>query len=114
MGAGRRERVPDRAGRHREVASLLAFGSAEVDAGLRVRYLTAADLVDTLYRGLADNTVGKVIDSLLRNELIIFDLCRHRDYAEVAGVGLVTRDRALRSRHSYRLSRKARILSGGR
>src|SRR6478672_10566266 len=33
---------------------LLALGSAAVDAGYRVRYLTAADLVDTLYRGLAD------------------------------------------------------------
>jgi len=38
-----------------------------------VRYFTAADLVDTLYRGLADNTVGKIIDTLLRAELIIID-----------------------------------------
>ena len=38
---------------------LLALGSAAVDAGYRVRYLTAAELVDTLYRGLADNSVGK-------------------------------------------------------
>ena len=38
---------------------LLALGSAAVDAGHKVRYLTAADLVDTLYRGLADNSVGK-------------------------------------------------------
>jgi DNA replication protein DnaC len=30
-------------------------------------------LVDTLYRGLADNSVGKVIDTLLRNDLIICD-----------------------------------------
>ena len=52
---------------------LLALGSAAVDAGYRVRYLTAADLVDTLYRGLADNSVGKVIDTLLRNDLIICD-----------------------------------------
>jgi DNA replication protein DnaC len=52
---------------------LLAFGSAAVDAGYRVRYYTAADLVDTLYRGLADNSVGKIIDTLLRNELIILD-----------------------------------------
>ena len=52
---------------------LLALGSAAVDAGHKVRYLTAADLVDTLYRGLADNSVGKVIDNLLRNDLIICD-----------------------------------------
>ncbi len=42
-------------------------------AGHKVRYFTAADLVDTLYRGLADNTVGKIIDTLLRAELIIVD-----------------------------------------
>ena len=34
---------------------------------------TAADLVETLYRGLADNTVGKTIDALLRADLIIVD-----------------------------------------
>ena len=37
------------------------------------RYFTAADLVETLYRGLADNTVGKIIESLLRVDLIILD-----------------------------------------
>jgi DNA replication protein DnaC len=52
---------------------LLAFGSAAVEAGHRVRYYSAADLVDTLYRGLADNSVGKVIDGLLRYELVIVD-----------------------------------------
>jgi DNA replication protein DnaC len=38
-----------------------------------VKYYTAADLVETLYRGLADNTVGKVIDALLRNDVIMID-----------------------------------------
>ena len=52
---------------------LLALGSAAVAAGHRVRYYSAADLVDTLYRGLADNSVGKVIDGLLRHDLIILD-----------------------------------------
>jgi DNA replication protein DnaC len=52
---------------------LVALGMAAVEAGHRVRYFTAADLVDTLYRGLADNSVGRVIDTLLRNELIIID-----------------------------------------
>ena len=52
---------------------LVALGVAAVDAGHRVRYFTAADLVETLYRGLADNTVGQVIDTLLRNDLIIID-----------------------------------------
>jgi hypothetical protein len=32
--------------------------------------------------GLADNSVGKVLDTLLRNDLVICDLCRPRDYAD--------------------------------
>jgi DNA replication protein DnaC len=52
---------------------LVALGRAAVAAGHRVRYFTAAELVETLYRGLADNSVGRVIDTLLRNELIICD-----------------------------------------
>ncbi|GAA0950895.1 hypothetical protein GCM10009560_70920 [Nonomuraea longicatena] len=38
-----------------------------------MRYFTAADLVETLYRGLADNSVGRVIDNLLRHDLVIID-----------------------------------------
>ena len=52
---------------------LVALGVAAVTAGHRVRYFTAADLVETLYRGLADNSVGRVIDTLLRNDLLICD-----------------------------------------
>jgi DNA replication protein DnaC len=53
--------------------TLIAMGVAAVAAGHRVRYFTAAELVETLYRGLADNSVGRVIDTLLRNELLICD-----------------------------------------
>jgi DNA replication protein DnaC len=52
---------------------LVALGVAAVETGHKVRYFTAADLVETLYRALADNSVGRVIDALLRNELIICD-----------------------------------------
>ena len=52
---------------------LVALGHAAVDAGHRVRYFTAAELVETLYRGMADNSVGRVIESILRAELIIID-----------------------------------------
>jgi len=44
-----------------------------VQAGLRVRYFTAADLVETLYRGLADNSVDRVIDTVLRVDLVILN-----------------------------------------
>ena len=53
--------------------ALVAMGVAAVQAGHKVRYFTASDLVDTLYRGLADNSVARVIDTLLRNDLIILD-----------------------------------------
>ncbi len=53
--------------------SLVAFGVAAVQAGSKVRYFTAADLAETLYRGLADNSVGRVIENLLRNNLVIID-----------------------------------------
>jgi len=52
---------------------LVALGHAAVDAGHRVHYFTAAELVETLYRGLADNSVGRIIDTLLRNDLILID-----------------------------------------
>jgi DNA replication protein DnaC len=52
---------------------LVALGHAAVEAGRRVRYFTAAELLETLYRGLADNSVGKVIDQILRAELVIVD-----------------------------------------
>ncbi len=52
---------------------LIGLGHAAVQAGLRVRYFAAADLVESLYRGLADNSVGKLIDGLLRVDLLIVD-----------------------------------------
>ena len=52
---------------------LVAAGQAAVLAGFKVKYTIAADLVETLYRGLADNTVGKVIDGLLRHDAILVD-----------------------------------------
>jgi DNA replication protein DnaC len=53
--------------------TLIALGVAAVQAGHRVRYFTAAELVETLYRGLADNSVGRGIETLLRADLVIVD-----------------------------------------
>ncbi|MGI8449851.1 MAG: ATP-binding protein, partial [Streptosporangiaceae bacterium] len=53
--------------------SLVAFGVAAVQAGHKVRYFTAADLVEALYRGLADNSVGRLIENLLKADLVIID-----------------------------------------
>ena len=48
---------------------LVALGRHAVDAGRRVRYFSATDLVETLYRGLADNSVGRVIEQILEGRL---------------------------------------------
>jgi DNA replication protein DnaC len=52
---------------------LVALGIAAVQAGHKVRYFTAADLAETLYRGLADNSAGRIIENLLRNDLLLVD-----------------------------------------
>ena len=52
---------------------LVAAGAHAVAAGYRVRYFVAATLIETLYRGLADNSVGRLLDQLLRHDLIIID-----------------------------------------
>lgn len=53
--------------------TLIGLGIAAIEAGHKVRYYTAADLVETLYRGLADNSVGKVIETVLRNDVVLID-----------------------------------------
>jgi hypothetical protein len=52
---------------------LIALGHGAVEAGYKMRYFSAAELVETLYRGLADNSVGKVIDSVLRADAVLVD-----------------------------------------
>ncbi len=52
---------------------LIALGRAAVEAGHRVRYFTAIELIEHLYRAVADNTVGRAIETVCRNELIVID-----------------------------------------
>lgn len=52
---------------------LLGLGHAAVNAGRRARYFAAPDLVETLYRGVADNSVGRLIAQLLKCDLLIVD-----------------------------------------
>jgi DNA replication protein DnaC len=52
---------------------LIALGEAAVRSGKRVRYFAAAALVESLYRGLADNSVGRLMEGLLRADLIVID-----------------------------------------
>jgi DNA replication protein DnaC len=52
---------------------LVALGHQAVESGRRVRYFTAPELIETLYRGLADNSVGRMIEQILRADLILID-----------------------------------------
>jgi hypothetical protein len=49
------------------------LGHAAVDHGYKVRYFTAAELVETLYLGYADDSVGILIEQLLRADLVSID-----------------------------------------
>jgi DNA replication protein DnaC len=52
---------------------LIALARAAVQAGHRIRYYTAIELVEQLWRGHADNTIGKTIEAVCRNDLIVID-----------------------------------------
>jgi DNA replication protein DnaC len=52
---------------------LVALGHQAIEAGFKVRYFSATELVETLYRGLADNSVGRVLEGILRADLILID-----------------------------------------
>lgn len=52
---------------------LVALGHHAVTSGHRVRYFTATELVETLYRALADNSVGRVITQILKADVILID-----------------------------------------
>ncbi|HEV7145939.1 MAG TPA: ATP-binding protein [Pedococcus sp.] len=94
---------------------LEALGQHAVEQGLKVAWFTLEDLGVLLRRHRADDTVTKAIARVLRADLVVVDLCRHRDYAEGDPfVVWVPGSWAARARHSYRLSRNARTLSGGR
>jgi DNA replication protein DnaC len=61
---------------------LVALGHQAIEAGFKVRYFSAVELVETLYRGMADNSVGRVLEGILKADLILIDLCRVRNYAD--------------------------------
>jgi DNA replication protein DnaC len=52
---------------------LIGLGHAAVNAGYRVRYFTAVELIEHLWRAVADNTVGRAIEAVCRNDLIVID-----------------------------------------
>jgi DNA replication protein DnaC len=94
---------------------LEALGQLAVEHGLHVAWFTLEDLGGLIRRHRADDTVNKAITKILRADLIVVDLCRHRDYAEAeVVVGFSDGIAGPGCRHSYRLSRNASVLSAGR
>jgi DNA replication protein DnaC len=67
---------------------LEALGQQAVEAGLKVAWFTLEDLGVLLRRHRADDTVTKAIARVLRADLVVVDLCRHRDYAEAQAVSV--------------------------
>jgi DNA replication protein DnaC len=51
----------------------IALGYEAIEQGLRVRYLSGAQLVEHLFGGRADASVGRMIEQLLRADLLIVD-----------------------------------------
>jgi DNA replication protein len=51
----------------------VALGRAAVAADHRVRYFRADALIEALYSGIADNTVGALIEKILRADLVVID-----------------------------------------
>lgn len=63
----------------------VALGRAAVDAGFRVRFFRADLLIEALYRGLADNSVGRVIDSILRRSDVV--VCDELAFSPLDSIG---------------------------
>ena len=68
-----RRTCPGRAERNGQVARPGSLRRARVERGLRVGYLVAADLIETLVLRPGRQHYRKVISCLLRNELTLID-----------------------------------------
>ena len=63
-----------------------ALAHAAIDAGRRVAWFTLESLTAAVGRAGADGSVARTITKITRADLIVVDLCRHRDYAEAQAV----------------------------
>jgi DNA replication protein DnaC len=59
-----------------------ALAHAVIDADMRVSWFTLETLTATIGRARDDASIAKVVARICRSDLIVIDLCRHRDYAE--------------------------------
>ncbi|MBV9918744.1 MAG: ATP-binding protein [Solirubrobacterales bacterium] len=99
----------------------IALGLKAVEAGYRVHYTTAADLVARTSRAADQGRWENTMRFWAGPQVLIVDLCRYCDYADVVVVvgvkalfWLVSRRSGrLACRHSHRPSRNARVASLG-
>jgi DNA replication protein DnaC len=61
---------------------LIGLGLAACEQGRRVRYATTAALVNELAEAAGQHQLSRVVARYGRLDLLLLDLCRHRDYAE--------------------------------
>ena len=62
---------------------LIGLGTAAAENGCKVRYTTAAALVNELVEAADDKTLSRTIARYGRVDLLCIGLCRHRNYADV-------------------------------
>jgi DNA replication protein DnaC len=65
-----------------------ALAHNAIEADLRVAWFTLETLATTIGRAKADGSVARTVARICRADLIVVDLCRHRDYAEGVQLGL--------------------------
>jgi hypothetical protein len=64
---------------------LEALGQAAVETGKHVAWFTLEQLGVLIRRHRADDSVTRAISRILRADLVVVDLCRPRDYADMGG-----------------------------
>ena len=93
----------------------IGLGVKATQAGYSVLFDTASNWIARLAAAHHSGQLEVELKKIRRYKLIIIDLCRHRDYAELQAVRPGDAgSRRIAARHSHRLSRNARTLSGGR
>ncbi len=60
-----------------------ALGHLAIDRGKTVAWHTLETLAQLVHRHRVDDSVNKAVGKLIRADLIIVDLCRYRDYADI-------------------------------
>jgi DNA replication protein DnaC len=69
-----------------------ALAHVAIEKDLRVAWFTLETLTTTLGRAKADASIARTVARICRADLIVVDLCRDRDYADIRWSGAVLPD----------------------